>query len=187
MNMRSGSARRSMRRTSSATSRASIGRGGLAKEPADYQLFSRAASALPAGERLDFLLTLARAAIVNGRFDAASAAATEALRDAPANSSGRGAGAALPERRPDFPRTAPTPRWRICNALAKLDPSDAALLAAIRDAAAQFRLTPSPAAVEAASSLGRRREGRRRGADDPGRRGGAQADREPRRAAGGAP
>ena len=31
-------------------------------------------------------MTLARAAIVNGGFDAASAAATEALRDAPANS-----------------------------------------------------------------------------------------------------
>ena len=63
-----------------------IARSGIAKEPADYQLFSRAASALAAGDRLEFLLTLARTAIVNGRFDAASAAAADALRAAPANS-----------------------------------------------------------------------------------------------------
>ena len=31
-----------------------IARSGIAKEPADYQLFSRAASALAAGDRLDF-------------------------------------------------------------------------------------------------------------------------------------
>ena len=80
----------------------SIGRSGLLEDPADYALFSRAASALAADRRLDFLLTLARAAIVNGRFKAASAAAAEALRGARAEQPGRGAGAALPERGPAF-------------------------------------------------------------------------------------
>ena len=130
-----------------------IGRGGLAKEPANYQLFSRVASALPAAARLDFLLTLARAAIVNGGFDAASAAATEALRDAPANSSDE-ARARLYQNAARIFLEGSDSALANLNALAKLGPSDEALLAAIRQAAAQFRLTPSPAAIEAQAAQG---------------------------------
>jgi chemotaxis protein MotC len=124
-----------------------IGRGGFAKEPADYQLFSRAASALAAGERLDFQLTLARTAIVNGRFGVASAAATDALREAPANSPDEARARLYLNAARIFLDGSDSALANL-NALPKLDPSDAALLAAIRNAAAQFRLTPSPAAVE---------------------------------------
>ena len=56
---------------------------GLADNTENYQRLSAAAASLPADARRDFLLTLAKAAIVNARFDAASAAAHEALRGAP--------------------------------------------------------------------------------------------------------
>ncbi len=59
-----------------------IARFGLADDPANYQLLSGAAASLPPDGRRDFLLTLAKAAIVNARFDAASAAAAEALKSA---------------------------------------------------------------------------------------------------------
>jgi chemotaxis protein MotC len=63
-----------------------LGGSGLADDPANYRLFSTAATALPTEGRLDFLLTLAKASIVNGRFKAASAAATEASLSASPNS-----------------------------------------------------------------------------------------------------
>ena len=63
-----------------------IGQVGLADGPANYQLLSSAAATLPANSRRDFLLTMAKAAIVNRRLNAASAAAAEALRGAPPNS-----------------------------------------------------------------------------------------------------
>ena len=125
-----------------------IARNGLAKAPADFQLFSGAASALPAAGRLDFLLTLAKASIVYGRFDAASAAAADALRDAPANSQDE-ARARLYQNAARIFLDGSDSALANLNTLAKLDPSDAALLAAIREAAAQFRLAPTPAAVEA--------------------------------------
>lgn len=125
-----------------------IARNGLAKAPADYQLCSGAASALPAAGRLDFLLTLAKASIVYGRFDAASAAAADALRDAPANSQDE-ARARLYQNAARIFLDGSDSALANLNTLAKLDPSDAALLAAIREAAAQFRLAPTPAAVEA--------------------------------------
>ena len=44
-----------------------IGRIGLADDAANYQLLSSAAATLPTDSRRDFLLTMAKAAIVNGR------------------------------------------------------------------------------------------------------------------------
>ena len=56
-----------------------IGRLGLADDPANYQLLSNAAAALPPDGRQDFLL--ARPSPQSfARFDAATRAATEALR-----------------------------------------------------------------------------------------------------------
>lgn len=128
----------------------SIGRSDLLEEPADYALFSRAASALAADRRLDFLLTLSRAAIVNGRFKAASAAAAEALRGAPSNSRDE-ARAQLYLNAVQLFSDGHDPALANLQGLAssRLDRSDAVLLAAFRAAAAQFRLAPSPAAVEA--------------------------------------
>jgi len=63
-----------------------IARFGLADDPGDYRLVSRAVASLPPDRRRDFLLTLAKSAVVNARFDAAAAAATEALEGAGADS-----------------------------------------------------------------------------------------------------
>lgn len=133
-----------------------IGRNGLVEDPANYELFSRAASALPADGRLDFLLTLAKAAIVNGRFAATSAAASEALRSAPPNSSEEARARLYLNAARIFSDSYDSALANLQRlASAKLDHSDAALLAAFRDAAAQFHLAPSPAAVEAqAASAG---------------------------------
>jgi chemotaxis protein MotC len=133
-----------------------IGRNGLAEEPANYELFARAASALPADGRLDFLLTLAKAAIVNRRFVAASAAASEALRSAPPNSPAEARARIYLNAARIFSDDYDAALANLQGfANSRLDRSDAALLAAFRDAAAQFRLAPSPAAVEAqAASAG---------------------------------
>ncbi len=127
----------------------SIGRSGLLEDPADYALFSRAASGLAADRRLDFLLTLARAAIVSGRFKAASAAAAEALHAAAPNSRDE-ARAQLYLNAVQLFSDGHDPALANLQGLAssRLDRSDAALLAAFRAAAAQFRLAQSPAAVE---------------------------------------
>ncbi len=127
-----------------------IGGSGLADDPGNYKLFSDAASDLPTAGRLEFLLTLARAAIVNGRFAAASAAATEALRSvAPNGAEEARARLYLNAARifSDGYDSALTNLQGLENS--KLDRSDMALLAAFRDAAAQFRLAPSPAFIEA--------------------------------------
>ncbi len=127
-----------------------IGRTGLADDPKNYQLFSDAAAALPPDGRREFLLTLARAAIVNGRFDAAAAAATEVLRGAPPNgsdeararlylSAGRIFSDAYDSALADLQGVAAV----------RLDRSDAALLTTVRSVAAQLRKTPSSGAVEA--------------------------------------
>jgi chemotaxis protein MotC len=49
-----------------------IARFGLADDPGDYRLVSRAVASLPPDRRRDFLLTLAKSAVVNARFDAAA-------------------------------------------------------------------------------------------------------------------
>jgi hypothetical protein len=127
-----------------------IARLGLADDPANYLLLSNSAASLPPDSRRGFLLTLAKAAVVNARFDAASAAAAEALRGA----------------RPESPEQARARLYldagRIFSdgydaALAdlqgltasKFDRSDAGLLASVRNVAAALRVAPSARAVEA--------------------------------------
>jgi chemotaxis protein MotC len=125
-------------------------RFGLADDPANYQLLSAAAASLTPDTRRDFLLTLAKAAIVNARFDAASAAAAEVLKSVSPDSvdEARGrlyldAGRLLSDgydaARADLQTIA----------AAKLDRSDAGLLASVRAVAAQLRSAPSAGAVEA--------------------------------------
>jgi chemotaxis protein MotC len=126
-----------------------IARLGLADDPANYQLLSSAAAALPPDSRRDFLLALAKTAVVNARFGAASAAAAEALR----------------ATRPDSPEQARARLYldagRIFSdgydaavadlrgfAASKLDQSDAGLLVSIRSVAAALRVAPGARAIE---------------------------------------
>ncbi len=55
---------------------------GLADDPAHYQQLADAAQTLPPQSKRDFLLGLAKAATVNARFDAAAAAAKDAIKGA---------------------------------------------------------------------------------------------------------
>ena len=94
------------------------------------------------------MLTLARAAALNGRFDAAEAAAGEALQHSAAGSAdearGRlylGAGRIFS----DAYDAAVADLQGIASA--KLDRSDAALLAAVRNVAVQLRAAPAAASV----------------------------------------
>ncbi len=127
-----------------------IARLGLADEPANYQLLSGAAASLPPDARRDFLLTLAKAAIVNARFDAAAAAASEALRGAPADSADEARGHLYLDASRLFSEGYDAARADL-QAIppSKLDRSDAALLASVRGVAAQLRIAPSAGAVEA--------------------------------------
>jgi chemotaxis protein MotC len=125
-----------------------IGRTGLADQPGNYRLLSEAAAHLPAGGRRGFLLTLARAAALNARFDAAAAAAGEALRtatpDGAEDARGRlylAAGQIFSE---DYD-TAIADLTRID--ASRLDRSDAALLATVRNVAAQLRAPPAAGAA----------------------------------------
>jgi chemotaxis protein MotC len=127
-----------------------IARLGLADDPLNYQLLSNAAAALPPDARQDFLLTLAKSEVVNARFDAASGAATEAFRGA----------------RADTPDAARARLYLAASrifsdgydaaaadlqslAASKLDPTDANLLAAARRVAAELRIAPDAAGVDA--------------------------------------
>jgi chemotaxis protein MotC len=127
-----------------------IGRIGLADDPANYGILSQATVALPDGGRRDFLLTLAKAALISGRFDAASAASSEVLHSAPANSSDE-ARARLYQAAGRVSSGGPDAALADLQGVAnsKLERSDATLLGAVREAAAQFRLAPSAGAVEA--------------------------------------
>jgi chemotaxis protein MotC len=141
-----------------------IARFGLADDAASFKILSAAAATLPPDGRRDFLLTLAKTAIVNARFDAASAAADEVLRGAAPGSPDEGrarlyldAGRLLTDgydaARADLQAIGP----------AKLDQSDASLLASFRSVAMQLRTAPSAAAVEAqGEAFG---EGQKLGAD----------------------
>jgi chemotaxis protein MotC len=121
----------------------SVARFGLADDPANFALLMSAAATLAVDDKRVFLLALAKAAIVNGRYEAAAAAAAEALRGARPDSAEEarsrlyidGYEAALA----DLKSLAP----------GRLDRSDAALLASVRSVASQLRLTPSASAVEA--------------------------------------
>ncbi len=128
----------------------SIARSGLADDPANYRLLSDAAAGLPADARRDFLLALARAAALNGRFDAAAAAADEVLRSAAPGSAEEararlylGAGRIFSDRYDaaveDLRAIAPS----------RLDRSDAALLSAARGVAAQLRAPPAEGSATA--------------------------------------
>ena len=127
-----------------------IGRLGLADDAANYQLLSSSTTTLAPDNRRDFLLTLAKTAVVNARFAAASAAASEALRGA----------------RPASPEEARARLYldagRIYSdgydaaladlqglAAAKFDRSDAGLLASVRSVAGALRIAPNAGAVEA--------------------------------------
>jgi chemotaxis protein MotC len=120
-----------------------IARAGLADDPGDYRLLSEAAAPLRPEGRRDLLLTLARAAALDAHFDAAAAAAGEALQTAaPASTEDARArlylgavrifsdahDAALAELQAIDPT--------------RLDRSDAALLTAARGVAAELRATP---------------------------------------------
>ena len=125
-----------------------IARLGLANDPANCELLSRATATLPLDRRQDFLLTLAKSAVIYARFDAAAGAATEALRGARADT-------------PDAARAhlylaasrifsdgydAATAELQSLST-SKLDPADAYLLAAARRVAAELRIVPEAAVV----------------------------------------
>ncbi len=122
---------------------AAVARLGLADDPANYQLLSRAIAALPSGSRRSFLLELAKSAVVNVRFDAAAAAASEALESAP----------------PDSPEAMRARLYLAASrmfsdaydaavgdlqtiAASKLDRADAGLLVSVRRVAFELRITP---------------------------------------------
>ena len=125
-----------------------IARLGLADDPANYQLLSSATATLPPDGRQDFLLTLAKSAVIYARFDAAAGAATEALRGA----------------RADTPEAARARLYLAASQIfsdgydaatadlqsfsaSKLDRTDANLLAAARRVAAELRIAPDAAVV----------------------------------------
>ena len=127
---------------------------GLADDPATHELMARAISGLPVESRTAFWLGVAKAATVAGRFAAASDAASSALKDA----------------RPDSSEEARARLYHSAGELlsggydsgladlhgisqARLDRSDAALLAAVKSVAAELRTAPSAAAVDAQGAV----------------------------------
>jgi chemotaxis protein MotC len=127
-----------------------IARFGLADDPANYQLLSGAAASLPPDSRRDFLLTLAKAGIVNARFDAAAAAAAEALKSALPDSIDEARGRLYLDAAQLLSDGYDAARADLRTlAASKFDRSDAGLLASFRNVAAQLRTAPSAGAVEA--------------------------------------
>lgn len=128
-----------------------IARFGLADDLANFQLLSDAAASLPPEGRRDFLLTLAKAAIINARFDAAASAGAEALRGAPANSQDEARARLYLDAGRLFSEGYDGARANLQSlaAAVRLDRSDAALLAAVRNIAVQLRAAPSVGAVDA--------------------------------------
>jgi chemotaxis protein MotC len=129
-----------------------VARFGLADDPDNYRLLSRAVAALPPDGRRDFLLTLAKSAVVNGRFDAAAAAATEALE---------GAGADSPEAMRArlylaasrmFSDAYDAAAADLRTIVAKLDRADADLLAAVRRVASELRIVPETGFVSSSGA-----------------------------------
>jgi chemotaxis protein MotC len=124
-----------------------IGGTGLADDPANYRLLSQAAAHLPADGRRDFLLTLAGAAALNGRFDAAVASAGEALGYAAPGSVEEARGRLYLDAGRIFSDAyeAGAADLRAIDA-SRLDRSDAELLATVCNVAAQLRAAPTAAA-----------------------------------------
>jgi chemotaxis protein MotC len=138
-----------------------VAQEGLADDAAHYRRLSQAAAALSPDARRDFLLGLAKTETVNGRFDAAEAAATDALSGAapgsPQESRARLylAAGRIFTGEPEAARV----DLQTLN-LANLDHGDAALLASARSVAAQVRLTPTQAAIDAqAEAMSKDRSG----------------------------
>ena len=132
---------------------AAIVRFGLADEADNYQLLSRAVEALPPGGRRDFLLTLARRAVVDGRFAAGAAAAAEALKGAEADSQ-EGARARLylaASRMFSDAYDAAAADLRTI-AASKLDRADVSLLAAVRRVAFELRIVPETGFVSSSGA-----------------------------------
>jgi chemotaxis protein MotC len=127
---------------------AAIARFGLADDPDNYRLLSRAVAALPTDGRRDFLLTLAKSAVVDGRFDAAASAATEALEAAGADSpeAMRARLYLAASRMFSDAYDAAAADLRTI-AASKLDRADASLLAAVRRVASELRIAPETAFV----------------------------------------
>jgi flagellar motor protein MotB len=127
-----------------------IARFGLADDPDNYQLLSDAAASLPPDALRDFLLTLAKAAIVNARFGAAAAAAAQVLKSAPKESLEEARGRLYLDASRLFSDGYAAARADLeVIAATKLDRSDAGLLASIRSVAAQLGTTPSAGAIAA--------------------------------------
>ncbi len=125
---------------------------GLADDQASFRVLSDAAARLPAEARRDFLMGLARAAALNGRLDAAAAAAEAGLKLAAAGSDEEAKGRlylAAARVFADGPDAATANLDAV--AAGKLDRSDAALLAAARNVAAQLRAPPAGGAALAAA------------------------------------
>jgi chemotaxis protein MotC len=123
---------------------------GLADDPANFHLLSDAAANLPPDGRREFMLTLAKAGIVNARFDAASAAAAEALRGAAPDSQDEARARLYLDAGRLFSDGYEAARADLRGIVAaKLDRSDAGLLVSARGVAGQLRSAPSAGAVEA--------------------------------------
>ena len=141
-----------------------IARFGLADDPANFQLLSDATASLPADARRQFLLTLAKAGIVNARFDAARAAAAEVLRSVAADNQDEARARLYLDAGRLFSDGYDAARADLREiAAAKLDRSDAGLLASARSVAAQLRIAPSAGAMEAQGEVAG--EGKKEGAD----------------------
>ena len=130
-----------------------IVRLGLADDPDNYQRLSRAVAALPPGSRRDFLLTLAKSAVVNARFDAAAAAATEALEGASADSpeAMRARLYLTASRMFSDAYDAAAADLRTIGA-SKLDRDDSNLLAAARRVASELRIAPDGGFLESSAA-----------------------------------
>ena len=129
-----------------------IAASALADDPASFRLLSDAAARLPADARRDFLLGLARAAALSGRLDAAAAAAEAGLKLAAAGSDEEAKGRlylAAARVLADGPDVATANLDAV--AMGRLDRSDAALLGAARNVAAQLRAPPPGGAALAAA------------------------------------
>ena len=132
-----------------------VARLGLADEAANYKLISSAVATLPLDGRRQFLLTLAKSGLVSARFTAAAAAATEALESSKADSpeAMRARLYLAASRLFSDAYDAAVADLRALSA-SKLDRSDASLLTAARRAAAELRIAPAPAVVDAQGAPG---------------------------------
>jgi chemotaxis protein MotC len=124
-----------------------VARLGLVDEAANYKLLSSAVTTLPADDRREFLLNLAKSGLVNGKFAAAAAAAAEALESSKADSpeAVRARNLAASRLFSDA-YDAAIADLRTLSA-SRLNRADAGLLAAARRAATELRIAPDVGVV----------------------------------------